>query len=85
MNGYVHFYIIQENNNLIFIARNSMNSMSSSLVDPNKKTQAGIGLANVKKRLELYYGKNYSFDVKNDDNSYVATIKIGDMFYEKEV
>jgi sensor histidine kinase YesM len=84
-NGYVHFYIIQENNNLIFIARNSMNYMSSSLVDPNKKKQAGIGLANVKKRLELYYGNNYSFNVKQEDNSYVVTIKIGDVFNEKEV
>lgn len=84
-NGYVHFYIIQENNNLIFIARNSINGMSISLTDPNKKAQSGIGLTNVKKRLELYYGKNYSFDVKNEDNSYVATIKIGDKFNEKEV
>ena len=84
-NGYVHFYIIQENNDLIFIARNSINALSFSLVDPNKKQQAGIGLTNVKKRLELYYGKNYSFDVKHVDNSYVVTIKIGDKYNEKEI
>ena len=70
---------------MIFIARNSINALSSSLVDPNKKQQAGIGLTNVKKRLELYYGKNYSFDVKHDDNSYVVTIKIGDKYNEKEI
>ena len=84
-NGYVHFYIIQENNNLIFIARNSINMMSTSLVDNNKRHQAGIGLTNVKKRLELYYGKNYSFSVSQEDNSYVVTIKIGDKINEKEV
>lgn len=84
-NGYVHFYIIQENNDLIFIARNSINGMSSSLVDQNKKQQAGIGLTNVKKRLELYYGKNYSFDVKQEDNSYVVTIKIGEKYNETKV
>lgn len=84
-NGYVHFYIIQENNDLIFIARNSINCMSSSLIDPNKKQQSGIGVTNVKKRLELYYGNNYSFNVKQEDNSYVVTIKIGDKYNEKEV
>ncbi len=84
-NGYVHFYIIQENNNLIFIARNSINGLSLSLVDSGKKHQAGIGLTNVKKRLELYYGNNYSFETKQEDNSYVVTIKIGDRFNEKKV
>lgn len=83
-NGYVHFYIIQENNNLIFIARNSINRLPS-LVDSSKKQQAGIGLTNVKKRLELYYGNNYSFETKQEDNSYVVTIKIGDKLNEKKV
>ncbi len=84
-NGYVHFYILQENKDLIFIARNSINAYSTSLVDSNKKQQAGIGLTNVKKRLELYYGNNYSFNVNQEDNSYVVTIKIGDKFNEKKV
>lgn len=84
-NGYVHFYIIQENNDLIFIARNSINGLSPSLVDSNKKQQAGIGLTNVRKRLELYYGKNYSFETKQEDNSYVVTIKIGDKLNEKKI
>ena len=84
-NGYVHFYILQENKNLIFIARNSINAISTSLVDSNKKHQAGIGLTNVKKRLELYYGNNFSFNVNQEDNSYVVTIKIGDKFNEEKV
>ena len=75
--GFVHFYMLQENNNLIFIARNSVKGMSSSLMDPNKKNHVGIGLSNVKKRLELYYGDNYYFDTKLENNCYVATIKIG--------
>lgn len=83
--GFVHFCLIQENNNLIFIARNSIKGMSVMITDPNKKTQSGIGLDNVKKRLDLYYGNNYSFDAKQENNSYVATIKIGDRYNEKKV
>lgn len=75
--GFVHFYIIQDNDELIFIARNSIKSMSLAVTDKSKKTQSGIGLTNVKKRLELYYGDKYHFDVKQEDNCYVATIKIG--------
>lgn len=84
-NGYVHFYIIQENNDLIFIARNSIKGMALSVADPNKKTQQGIGLENVKKRLGLYYGDNYSFEAQQEGNKYVVTIKIGDKYNEKNV
>ena len=84
-NGFVHFYLIQENNDLIFIARNSIKGMSLSVADPNKKTQQGIGLENVKKRLGLYYGDNYSFEAQQEDNKYVVTIKIGDKYNEKNV
>lgn len=83
--GFVHFYLIQENNDLIFIARNSIKGTSITITDPSKKTQSGIGLDNVKKRLDLYYGDNYSFNVNQENNSYVATIKIGDRYNEKKV
>lgn len=82
--GFVHFYLVQENKDLIFIARNSIKEGSLSVVDSNKK-QSGIGLENVKKRLDLYYGNNYSFDVIQEDSCYVATIKIGDKYNEKKV
>lgn len=84
-NGFVHFYLLQENNDLIFIARNSIKGMSVSIADPNKKQQSGIGLDNVKKRLDLYYGNKYSFKAQQEDNSYVVTIKIGDKYNEKKV
>lgn len=84
-NGYVHFYLIQENNDLIFIARNSIKAMSLSISDQNKKLQSGIGLDNVRKRLDLYYGNNYSFDVKQENNSYIAKITIGGKHNEEKV
>lgn len=84
-NGFVHFYLIQENNDLIFIARNSVKAMSLSVVDSNKKSQSGIGIENVKKRLDLYYGEGYYFEAKHEDDIYVVTIKIGDKYNEKNV
>ena len=84
-NGFVHFYLIQEKNDLVFIARNSIKGMSLSIADSSKKPQSGIGLENVRKRLGLYYGDNYSFDAVQEDNKYVVTIKIGDRFNEKDV
>ena len=84
-NGFVHFHIIQEDNDLVFIARNSIKSTSVSIVDGSKKEKAGIGLKNVKKRLELYYEDRFSFDTKHEDNCYTATIKIGDSLNEKKV
>lgn len=76
-NGYVHFYLLQEDNSLIFIARNSIKGMSVAIADANKKPQSGIGLENVRKRLELYYGDDFYFNAKFEDNYYSATIKIG--------
>lgn len=36
----------------------------------------GIGLNNVKKRLEQYYPQKHSFEVKNEDNIFTATMNI---------
>ena len=83
--GYVHFYLLQENNSMMFIARNSVKGMSVSVVDNNKKQPQGIGVSNVKKRLELYYGKDFSFEIKQEDDSYVTIIKIGNIANEKKV
>lgn len=83
-NGFVHFYIFQDNNDLLFIARNSVKGLSVSLTE-QKNHQQGIGLSNVKKRLELYYENRFSFEVKQEDNNYVVTIKIGDIANEKKV
>lgn len=83
--GFVHFYMLQENNTLLFIARNSVKGLSVSLVNNSIKGKEGIGLNNVRKRLELHYGNNYSFDTKIEDNCYVATIKIGGKYNEEKV
>lgn len=43
----------------------------------DKKQAAGIGLDNVRKRLELIYGNNFSIDVdESDPKQYIITLKI---------
>ena len=83
--GFVHFYLIQENNGLMFSAQNSIKGMSMSVVDQNRKNHSGIGLDNVKKRLELYYGDDYSFETMQEDNEYKVTIKIGGKYNEENI
>jgi LytS/YehU family sensor histidine kinase len=41
-----------------------------------KELSTGIGLENIKKRLELAYGKNYSFNVKDEGEFYTTELII---------
>lgn len=83
--GFVHLTITQEKDSLTFVARNSIKKTAVSIVDTNKKQHSGIGVANVKKRLDLYYADNYSFDIEQNENIYSLTMKIGDKKHEKKV
>ncbi|AHM62938.1 signal transduction histidine kinase [Flammeovirgaceae bacterium 311] len=38
--------------------------------------EGGIGLKNVKKRLELVYGENHSLNIHNEEDSYLVVLKI---------
>jgi LytS/YehU family sensor histidine kinase len=43
--------------------------------NPQPKTSAnGIGLDNLRKRLELHYGSKASFSITNEDDNVLATI-----------
>lgn len=41
-----------------------------------KKEQGGIGLSNVRKRLELLYGNRHQFDITRETDNYIVTISI---------
>jgi LytS/YehU family sensor histidine kinase len=38
--------------------------------------QGGVGLANVKKRLELLFGDNHHLDIHDEDNTYTVNLEI---------
>jgi LytS/YehU family sensor histidine kinase len=41
-----------------------------------KEISTGIGLDNIKKRLDLAYGNNYSFNIKDDSDFYITELTI---------
>jgi two-component system LytT family sensor kinase len=62
-----------EKNILQFTVSNKYNPASVEIKD---KT-SGIGLANVKRRLNLLYGKNHTLLISTNDNRFVVSLKIG--------
>lgn len=52
------------------------NSISGISISRFKQTNKGIGIINVKKRLELNYPKNYQLDIKEIDNKYTVVLRI---------
>ena len=57
---------------LQFTVRNKFNPLSEEIKD---KT-SGIGLTNVKRRLNLLYGKNHSLMITKNDNWFVTSLQI---------
>lgn len=55
--------------NLLFTCRNS------KAEKPNQE-KGGVGLANVKKRLDLLYDKSYTLDIKDEPDIYIVELKI---------
>ncbi len=61
-----------ENNTLFFTVKNKYNVDSVEVKD---KT-SGIGLANVKRRLNLLYGNNHTLVITEEDNWFTVSLKL---------
>ncbi len=70
--GFIRISIEQTTNSLIFTTENSIASKSNI----NATKRDGVGLINVKKRLELAFGDRYSLVTKNDDHIFITQIKV---------
>ena len=55
--------------NLLFTCRNSKAEV------PNQE-KGGVGLANVKKRLDLLYDKSYTLEIKDEADIYIVKLKL---------
>ena len=62
-----------ENNKLIFEVKNKVNRQFKEVKDG----ASGIGLANVKRRLELLYPDNHQLTIKGDGDFYLIRLVIG--------
>lgn len=68
-NAYIHIYLTESNNNVTFTIENNFESQQSS-------SEIGIGLKNLKRRLELVYPKQHSLSFNIDNNMYGVTLTL---------
>ncbi|MDF9831235.1 histidine kinase [Parabacteroides sp. PF5-6] len=68
--GFIHILFEQKNNQLYLDIENSRSDK------PVKKKSTGIGLENVKARLEILYGQRYSLTIKESDALYQVKLKL---------
>ena len=66
--SFIHINLSIDNNYLICHVENSNNY--------KKENSGGIGLENIKKRLQLLYSNRYSLDIKVDDQIHSVILKI---------
>ncbi|MDQ0594857.1 two-component system LytT family sensor kinase [Chryseobacterium ginsenosidimutans] len=70
--SYIKITIEIEDKMLRFICSNSQD-LQFSVSD---KKYGGLGLANIKRRLELLYGKTYTLEMQSSKNEYIVTLNI---------
>ena len=75
-NSYIDIKIEVEKNNLIFRCTNSVHDLKSSANDK----YGGIGLVNIRKRLQMLYEKKFTLITENKNN--VFDIKLIIQIYE---
>ena len=68
-NCYLHVEILQNKNELIFSCKNSVEA-------DVEKTPKGIGLENLKRRLELIYPNQYDLEIDSGEKDYTAKLKL---------
>lgn len=69
--SYVHLHFEVINDNLHFVCVNSKPVKPSQ-----KKEHGGIGLMNIKRRLELLYGNDYKLDMIENEITYTVKLEI---------
>nr|WP_294482261.1 histidine kinase [uncultured Bacteroides sp.] len=69
--SYVHLYFKVQGLQLIFVCENSKPEI------PLGKSEAGgLGLANIRRRLDLLYDMNYTLEINNNNTTYKVILKL---------
>ena len=68
-NAFAHIHIMAKNNQVNFTIENNFDSTLES-------EESGIGLKNLKRRLELVYPKNHTLSITKNDTVYKAQLNI---------
>jgi len=70
--SYVYLSFVLQDNRLTFTCENSISGNSNT----SRKKDGGLGLSNIKRRLDLLYGKNYFLDQMKTDNKYTVNLQL---------
>ena len=73
LNPTINVDLHTENHRLIFEVKNKVNRQFKEVKD----NASGIGLNNVKRRLELLYPDNHQLTIKDEDDFYLVKLVIG--------
>jgi hypothetical protein len=69
--SHLAFTLTQNSGTIEFISVNTILSTTSA-----SKSHGGIGLENIRKRLDLLYSDKFSLDIRNDDNQFMVRLTI---------
>jgi two-component system, LytTR family, sensor kinase len=73
-NSFIHIYLEVQGNSVIFTCENSKPEFLPTL-QPQRKS-GGIGLANVRRRLDLLYPKKNRLDIEDSPEKYKVTLEV---------
>jgi len=68
--SYVNIHFELENNILSFVCENS------KPLNPVRREKGGIGLSNIRRRLDLLFGKNYLLELKDEETLYTVNLRL---------
>ena len=76
-NSFIEAKVLVEHDKLHFSCRNSVAETTKRTSDQTTTSQqGGVGLANVRKRLNLLYGNRFSLTIHNDANVYSVELSL---------
>ncbi len=67
--SFIHIEVKADDNQLAFTCRNSR-------IPKEEDKHGGVGLSNVKQRLDLIYGDRYTLDINDQTDAYTVSLKI---------
>lgn len=83
-NAFKHGFYINDSNAFVYIKCTTNNSILNFVVENsiqekqfyNQQTREGVGLGNLRQRLDYYFKNNYNLELSKDENVYKALLKI---------
>lgn len=69
---FINMKLIQKGNEVEFLIVNNKGKSG----EPEERQRGGVGLNNIRSRLELIYPKNFTFEIEDDENEFAVNLKL---------